>query len=106
MEIKFEEKYLEELFTEGKTKNKKIRFQKSLIKKYIKTVNILRDVKRFEDLFLFNGLNYKGLSGDKNEFESVRVDGQYRLEFKTAIVGEDPDCITICNIVKLSNHYK
>jgi proteic killer suppression protein len=106
MIIKFEEYYLEELYTTGNTKNRKIRFPKVLIKKYIKTITTLRGVERVEDLFKFNALNYKRLDGNKKELESVRVDHKYRLEFRTTIEGEEPDCITICNIIKLSNHYQ
>ena len=43
-------------------------------------------------------LNKKGL-------ESVRVNDKYRIEFISSIEGEEPDTITICEIVELSNHY-
>jgi hypothetical protein len=45
------------------------------------------------------------LSGDKKGLESVRVNDKYRIEFISSIEGEEPDTITICEIVELSNHY-
>lgn len=104
MNIIFEHSYLEELYTEGKTKNKKYQFQKSVITQYIKTINKLVPASRIEDLFNIKSLNYKKLTN--RDFESVRVNDQYRIEFKTSIIGEEPDLITICSISKLSNHYK
>lgn len=106
MEIQFEEKYLEELYTEGKTKNKKHQFQKSVINQYKKTIDKLIPARRIEDLFKIASLNYEKLSGKKNDIESVKVNDQYRIELKTTIVGEEPNSITICAIVNLSNHYK
>jgi proteic killer suppression protein len=105
MEIKFDKKYLEELFETGKVTDKKYRFQPQIIQKYRKTVDILESIARVEDLFRYNGLRYEALHGDKEGLESVRVNDQYRIEFKTSkIVSET--VVTICNIVELSHHYK
>lgn len=106
MKIIFEEEYLEELYSEGKAKNKKHRFQNSVIKKYKQTIDKLRVAKKIEDLFPIKSLNYEKLIGNKKGLESVRVDQKYRIEFKTVIEGEEPDTITICSIIELSNHYK
>ena len=93
MEIIFEQQYLADLYYTGKTSDKKHRFQPQIIRKYI------------EELFKFNSLNYEVLQGDKKGLESVRVNDQYRIEFKTQKVSSDV-IFTICNIVELSNHYK
>lgn len=106
MKIEFEKDYLEELYSEGKTKSKKIRFQPPIIKKYKQTIDRLKAAKRIEDLFPIQSLNYEKLSGDKNGIESVRVNDQYRIEFVSHIEGSEPDTITICSITELSNHYK
>lgn len=106
MIIKFEKEYLEELYTSGKSKNKKHTFQKSVIKKYVETINKLRPINRIEELFPLHSLNYERLTGKKKHLESVKVNDQYRIEFRTSIEGEVPNCITICSIVELSNHYK
>ncbi len=106
MEIRFEKEYLKELYENGKTKNKKYRFQKVIIKKYKNTIDKLRVAKKIEDLYVFKSLNYEKLIGDKKGIESVRVDKKYRIEFISSIEGEIPDYITICSIIELSNHYK
>ena len=45
------------------------------------------------------------LVGDKAGLESVRVNDQYRIEFKTTQVMSEI-VITVCNVIELSNHYK
>ena len=106
MEIEFEKDYLRELYEEGKAKGKKHRFQPSIIKKYKSTIDTLRVAKRIEDQFLFKSLNYEKLIGDKKGLEAIKVNQQYRIEFRTTTEGEKPEIITICSIVELSNHYK
>ena len=105
MEIKFDKPYLEELFYTGKTTDKKYRFQPQIAKKYRKTIDILESVTCVEDLFRYNGLEYEVLHGDKDGLESVRVNIQYRIEFKTTKVVSET-VVTICDIKELSNHYK
>lgn len=104
MEITFEKDYLKELYYNGKCRDKQHRYQPQIVKKYIRTVDILDAVDRVTDLFRFNALHYEKLSGDKAGLESVRVNDQYRIEFRTSEVSDKQ--ITICNIIELSNHYK
>ena len=52
--IRFDKKYLEELYYAGMCSNKKHRYQPQVIKEYIKCVKILDKVKRIEDLFQFH----------------------------------------------------
>lgn len=102
MEIKFEKDYLRELFYDGEARDKQHRFQPQIVRKYVRVVNILESVNKPVDLFRYHSLHYEKLVGDKAGIESVRVNDQYRIEFKTTSEGE----ITICNITELSNHYK
>ena len=104
MKIEFEHEYLQELYEDGKATNKKFRFQPQIIHKYKNTIDRLRAARRIEDLFLFKSLNYEKLSN--SGIESVRVDGKYRIEFRSRMEGQEPETITICSITKLSNHYK
>lgn len=106
MEIIFEKDYLKELYENGKARSKKYRFQPNVIKKYIQTIDKLRVAKNTEELYPIRSLNYEKLIGDKNGIESVRIDQKYRLEFISSVEGEEPDTITICSIIELSNHYK
>ena len=105
MEIIFEKDYLRELFYEGNTSDKKHRFQPQVVARYIRVLNILDSVDRIEDLFSFHSLHYEKLAGDKAGLESVRVNHQYRIEFKSSFM-DNEKTITICNIIELSNHYK
>lgn len=105
MEIKFEKKYLEELYLNGKTSDKKHRFQPQIIAKYRKTIDLLESLTVVEDLYRYHSLNYEVLVGDKAGMESVRVNDQYRIEFKTTKVVSEI-VVTLCNISELSNHYK
>ena len=105
MEIKFEKKYLEELYLNGKTSDKKHRFQPQIIAKYRKTIDLLESLTVVEDLYRYHSLHYEVLVGDKAGMESVRVNDQYRIEFKTTKVVFEI-VVTLCNIIELSNHYK
>lgn len=105
MDIIFEKNYLKELYYDGRTSDKHHRFQPQVIRKYIRVVDILDSVASTDDLYRYNSLHYEKLVGDKSGLESVRVNSQYRIEFKTT-VRESERSITICNIIELSNHYK
>lgn len=102
MDIEFEKDYLRELYYKGKTSDKHHRFQSDIIKRYVRVINILDSVKKVTDLYFFRSLHYEKLIGDKAGLESVRVNDQYRIEFKSS----EAEGITICNIIELSNHYK
>ena len=102
MEIVFEKDYLRELFYDGVTSDKQHRYQPQIVRKYIRVVNILDSVDKPIDLYRYRSLHYEKLVGDKAGYESVRVNDQYRIEFKT----KDDGGITICNIIELSKHYK
>jgi len=101
MEITFEQDYLRELYYDGVTCDKQHRYQPQIVKKYIRVVNILDSVEKAVDLYRYRALRYEKLVGDKVGLESVRVNDQYRVEFKTSAKGG----ITICNITELSKHY-
>lgn len=101
MEITFEQDYLRELYYDGVTRDKQHRYQPQIVKKYIRVMNILDSVEKAVDLYRYRALRYEKLVGDKVGLESVRVNNQYRVEFKTSAKGG----ITICNITELSKHY-
>lgn len=94
MDIKFEKDYLRELFYDGVTSDKHHRFQPDVVKRYVRVVNILDSVENVADLFRYKSLHYEKLIGDKKGLESVRVNNQYRIEFRTS----EMEGITICNI--------
>lgn len=105
MIVTFKEKYLQELYTEGRTTDKKHRFQPQIIDKYVKVVNLMKQQENVLRLANFGSLHYEKLRGDKKGYSSVRVNNQYRIEF-TEAMEEGKQIATICNITDLSNHYK
>lgn len=105
MEIIFDKDYLRQLYEEGKTTDKKHRFQPHIVAKYRKTIDLLESLSCVEDLYRYHSLHYEALVGDKAGLESVRVNDQYRMEMKTEKISSET-VITVCNIIELSNHYK
>ena len=105
MVVTFEYKYLQVLYEEGKSSDKKHRFQPDIVRRYQKAVNFLKGASSIEALWPIRSLQYEVLTGDKAGRSSVRVNDQYRVEF-TVEVNEQESILTICNIVELSNHYK
>jgi len=81
------------------------RFQPDIIKRYQLRIKTLEKASGPEDLYPIHSLHYEKLKGDKEGLESIRVNDQYRIEFKIENVVSEM-VITICNIMELSNHYK
>lgn len=105
MVVTFEKEYLQELYVRGRTSDKKYRFQRDVIARYIKVVNTMKNVTNVLDLARLNGLHYEHLRGNKNGYSSVRVNDKYRIEFIEKTVNNQT-IATVCNITELSNHYK
>jgi len=105
MEVKFDKKYLSELYYNGKCSDKKHRFQPQVIEKYQLCIEVLESAQSVESLYKYHSLNYEVLKGDKKGISSIRVNKQYRIEF-TAHKVEAETVLTVCNILELSNHYK
>ena len=105
MQIVFQKEYLSELYYNGKSSDKKHRFQPDIVKRYTHVVNTLISANRIEDLFPLRSLNYEKLDGDMRGYESVRVNDKYRLIIRSETI-ESKQMITVCNIIDLTNHYK
>lgn len=105
MVIEFEKEYLSELYYEGKCSDKKHRFQPQVIRNYVKRIVILAEALNVEALYPLNSLNYEVLTGVKKGISSIRIDKQYRLEFKISTMDSEP-IITVCSIIDITNHYK
>jgi proteic killer suppression protein len=109
MDILFEKDYLAELYYQGKTTNKKYRFQPDVVKRYRLRIDTLANAASIDELFPIHSLHYEVLKGDKEGISSIRVNNQYRIEFKVSVEITDTTTettVTICNILALSNHYK
>lgn len=103
MIVEFEKEYLRDLYTKGKCNDKKHRFQSDVIKRYKNGINYLIWASRKEDLFRINSLHFEALKGDKAGLFSIRVNYQYRIEFRISEISED-SILTICSIIERSNH--
>ena len=105
MLIEFDKEYLRELYEDGKTDDRKHRYQPEIIKGYKKCVMYLKRANSVEQLYPIHSLNYEVLQGDKKGISSVRINLQYRLEFTVReVLGEQ--IVTVCRLLDISNHYK
>lgn len=105
MEITFDKEYLRQLYEDGKTTDKKHRFQPQVVSRYQLRIKTLELAQGVEELYPLTSLHYEVLKGDKAGISSVRVNNQYRIEFTVKQVTSET-VVTICNILELSNHYK
>ena len=105
MIVTFDQRYLQELYTDGKASDKKHRFPPQIVGKYIKVVNLMKQQENVLGLTRYGSLHYEKLHGNKEGLSSVRVNDQYRIEFEESLE-EGKHIATICNITELSNHYK
>ena len=105
MEIIFDKEYLRQLYEDGKTSDKKHRFQPQIISRYQLRIKLLEQADCVEDLYAISSLHYKVLKGDKAGISSIRVNDQYRIEFTVKQLSSET-VISICNILELSNHYQ
>ena len=55
---------------------------------------------------LSSALRYERLIGDKKGISSLRINDQYRLEFREIASETEPPIIEICSLVDITNHYK
>lgn len=103
MQIKFNDKYLERLYSNQPLKGKSP-FSTEVIKQYKKTVLKITHAANTVELRQQKGLHFEALKGDKQGLYSIRVNKQYRLEFKI-----ENDIITLVEIIlieNLSKHYE
>jgi len=106
MKVEFEKKYLQELYYAGKATDKKHRFQPQVVDGYLKCVRALVKAVCLEDLYLIKSLNYKRLTGKKKGLSSLRINIQYRLEFREIQKPNNMLEIEICSLTDITNHYK
>ncbi|MBO7589690.1 MAG: type II toxin-antitoxin system RelE/ParE family toxin [Bacteroidaceae bacterium] len=105
MIVIFEQEYLGELYEVGQANDKKHRFQPQIVRKYIRIVDLMKEQANVMDLTKYVGLHYEHLHGDKDGLSSVKVNDQYRIEFREILEG-DKTIAEVVGITELSNHYK
>jgi toxin HigB-1 len=104
MDIKFNDPELTDLY-EGQKVALKYRSNPALIKQFVKTVKKLQSVEKLEQLYQFQSLKYKKLTGNWKGHSSVRINDQYRLLFKEVITDTEPPEVVCCVVEQISNHY-
>ena len=105
MIVTFEEDYLRELYEDGQASDKKHRFQPQIVRKYTHIVDLMMEEANVLGLTKYGGLHYEHLHGDKEGFSSVKVNDQYRIEFREIIEG-NKTIAEMVSLTELSNHYK
>lgn len=105
MQIIFEKQYLRDLYVGQKPRDKKHRYQPQVIRQYVKTIDLMMAQDNVLDLTRYGGLHYEKLTGDRAGLSSVRVNKQYRIEFREVLRGTEL-IAQVCSIVELSNHYE
>ena len=105
MIVTFEEDYLRELYENGQARDKRHRFQPQIVKKYTRVIDLMMEQNNVMDLARYGGLHYEHLHGDKEGLSSVKVNDQYRIEFRE-ILQDDKVIAEVISITELSNHYK
>lgn len=104
MTVLFDEDYLKQLYVSGRSNDRKHRFQPSVIAKYIQVIRLMCAVNDVSELKRYNSLNYEKLKGNKIGLSSVRINTRYRIEFEEIVEGGEVYA-SICNIIRISNHY-
>ena len=105
MLVIFEKEYLRDLYLGNKPKDKRHRYQPEVVHKFIRTIDLMAAQENVLDLTRYGGLHYEKLTGDKEGLSSVRVNKQYRIEFRE-IIKDNEVIAQVCSIVELSNHYE
>lgn len=105
MRVFFDKVYLQNLYENGDSGDKKHRFQPGVIKKYANIIDLMFTSPNVLTLTRYNSLCYEKLKGDKAGLSSVRVNNKYRIEFEERTEGAET-IATIVNITELSNHYQ
>ena len=105
MNIKFDDKALEDLYLCGSTKDHKYKkLSRDVVKQYIKVVNYLKAARRVEDLYTIKSLHYEKKKGDLKGVETVWLNAQYRLLFKSS--PDDKGIIVNALLQEISKHYE
>ncbi|MFP4019806.1 MAG: addiction module killer protein [Bacteroidales bacterium] len=106
MKIRCKKQYLEDLYSTGKTKDKRFKSNPQLIKQYQKTVQRLIKITRIEDLYALKSLQYEKKSGDLKGKSAVYINKQYRLLFTEIPSEEPPHEIELLELEEISKHYE
>ena len=103
MLIRFNNAYLENLYVGKPLKGKPV-YSKEVVIQFKKTVLRIEQADSSIQLRQFRSLNFEALKGNKKGLYSVRINKQYRLEFK--LENDNIMLVEIVLIEGLSKHYE
>lgn len=103
MKLRFSDLYYEDMY-EGRPLKGKPRFSEQIIRSCNKKIEILKQTARSPDLYKLKSLHFKELDGDKQGIYSIRLNDQYRLEFR--LENEEVTLIEIITVDRISKHYE
>lgn len=101
MEFRFENKDLERLYTEGKSR--KYKLPDDIIDKFFARIQQIEAASNIYDLWKDKGLNFEKLQGFDHRF-SMRLKNKYRLEVSIDWLNAEKT-IGEFAIIEVSNHY-
>ncbi len=102
MLVTFANDYLEKLYHQQKVPGKP-RYDQAVIDVYIRRIDQFIAADSSAELRQLKSLHFEALRGDKQGLYSVRVNRQFRIEFRLSF--DQVERIEIVLIEDLSNHY-
>ena len=103
MTVKFNNDYLRNLYAAEPLKGKPL-YSKEVVSKFQERVLLMEQLENTKKLREFKSLHFEALKGDKKGLYSIRLNKQYRIEFK--IENEEISLLEIILIEELSKHYE
>jgi len=79
--IRFKNEYLKEIYTQGKKRGKQL-YDESVVKSFIRKVDILFSLNYSQELIQFKSLYFEFLKKELKGFCSIRVNEKYCIIFK------------------------
>ena len=105
MEIEFNNVELADLYEGKKVKNKMFKSNPALIKQFVKTIKLLIQAKKIEELLQLKSLNYEKLIHDRIGQSSVYINGQFRLIFIEKFDNSDPPKVVLLSIEEIVDYH-
>ncbi|CCH57616.1 proteic killer suppression protein (plasmid) [Fibrisoma limi BUZ 3] len=102
MLVTFNNDYLEKLYHKQKVPGKP-RYDQSVVDIFIRRIDQFIAADNSGELRQLKSLHFEALKGDKQGLYSVRINRQYRTEFRLSY--DQVELIEIVTIEDLSNHY-
>ncbi len=103
MLVSFANDYLERFYHQQELPGKP-KYDQSVVEVYIRRIDQFIAAEDSNELGQLKSLHFEALRGDKKGLYSVRVNRQYRIEFRLNYdAGERVEIVTV---EELSNHYR